>query len=238
MNTLEDLVKRYGANRAGLLLFDRDDSPSLLPYATLVGARRSGCPDLEALSAVYEWQDNPLVFLVDGDRLQDNAHLQRIRRRVALRGDTPYLGVVDTGQLTVHTVALDDAPVEHSKVPLDVAKPVTFAYLAAERPSTVIARGKWIADLILRLLQDALRALRDAGLSDADAISLAGRALFARFLADRDLIPNTLVTANEVHCLFDTPEHTARTSNWLDDTFNGDFLPLPPSTSFHFNLRV
>jgi hypothetical protein len=228
MSALPDLVERYGANPAGLLPFDGDDTPSLLPYATLVGARRSGSPDLAALSAVYEWQDSPLVFLVDGDRLQDEAHLLRIRRRVALRADAPYLGVVRSRRLTVHAVALDNTPAARSEVPLEVAEPVIFPYLAAQRPRAAIARDKWIADLILRLLQDALRALRGAGLGEEDAISLAGRALFSRFLADRDLVPSRLATPDEVQYLFDDADRTMQTSKWLDDTFNGDFLPLTP----------
>ena len=71
-----------------------------------------------------------------------------------------------------------------------------------------------------------LHSLRSVGVRETDAVSLAGRALFTRFLADRDLIPQSPVSRAEVHALFDDPERIARTCAWLDDTFNGDLLPL------------
>lgn len=225
MSALEDLVERYGANPASLLAFDQD-APELLPYATLVSARHAGCPDLGALHGVYEWQDSPLVFLIDGEQLQDDAHLRRIRRRVALSGDAPYLGVVEPGRLTIHSIGLDDASAGLSRVHLEVEAPITFAYLASQRPQARGVRRQWVADLILRLLQESLADLLRTGIAEADAISLAGRALFTRFLADRDLLPDTLAATEVVRTLFDDPEQTARTSRWLDETFNGDFLPL------------
>jgi len=225
MSVLENLVERYGANPAGLLAFDQDVA-ALLPYATLVSARQAGCPDLSALHAVYEWQDSPLVFLVDGNQLRDDNQLRRIRRRVALSGDAPYLGVVEPGRLIIHSVGLDDASPRLSRVPLAVEAPITFAYLASQRPQARGVRRQWIADLILRLLQDSLGDLRRAGIAETDAISLAGRALFTRFLADRNLLPETLAPIERVRVLFDNPEQASRTSRWLDDTFNGDFLPL------------
>jgi len=227
MSALDDLVERYGANPAGLLAFDQD-VPALLPYATLVATRRAGCPDLSALHAVYEWQDSPLVFLVDGDRLEDDNHLRRIRRRIALSGDAPYLGVVQPGRLTIHAIGLDSASAGLSRIPLAVEAPITFAYLASQRPQARGVRRQWITDLILRLLQGSLGDLRRAGIAEPDAISLAGRALFTRFLADRELLPQTLALTEVVRALFDDPDQTARTSRWLDKTFNGDFLPLSP----------
>ena len=37
------------------------DGPDLLPYATIVNARRCGDKDLSLVSAVYEWQGAPLI---------------------------------------------------------------------------------------------------------------------------------------------------------------------------------
>ncbi|AFL73521.1 HsdM family class I SAM-dependent methyltransferase [Thiocystis violascens] len=230
MIDLNLLIDRYGANPAGLIRFGADDSPDLLPYTTLVAPRNGdAAADLNALAGVYEWQDNPLMFLVDGDMIDgDGARLGRIRRRIALRGDTPYLGVIEAGRLTVYRVALDSKPIEHSAVDLRSAAPVLFPYLANERPRAAIARRQWISELILRLLKDALHELIAAGLSDTDAISLGGRALFARFLGDRGMIPESLAAPDAVHSLFDDPTKAATTSTWLDATFNGDFLPLSP----------
>src|SRR5262249_41930392 len=100
--------------------------------AVLVAARNTGDKDLLPLLGVYEWQSNPLVFLVNGDAIRNDDHFQRIRRCVALRGDAPYLGVLRPGQLVIHRVALDadgqDASRLHNMLPDE--KQATFAYLA------------------------------------------------------------------------------------------------------------
>ncbi len=67
----DDILQQYGGDPASLLRFDVD-GPELLPYATLTAARLSGDVDLAALGGVYEWQDRPLLFLVDGTLLDDN----------------------------------------------------------------------------------------------------------------------------------------------------------------------
>jgi hypothetical protein len=230
MNGLDILTDRYGADPAGLIAFDSDDNPALLPYATLTDARRrDSTADLSALVGVYEWQSNPLMFLVDGDMIDgDQPRLSRVRRRIALRGDTPYLGVIETGRLIVHQVALESGPIDGSRIDAPVAEGIVLPYLANERPRALAARKHWISEIILGLLNAALKDLIAAGINHGDAISLAGRALFARFLCDRDLMPPGVFEPGEQHRLFDDPHKAARTSAWLDTTFNGDFLPLTP----------
>jgi hypothetical protein len=90
------ILEQYGADLAAVRFFDAD-GPDLLPYATLVSARNASDPTLAALVGVYEWQNTPLVFLVDGNKLDDDQALNRVRRRVAMRGDAPYLGIVRPG---------------------------------------------------------------------------------------------------------------------------------------------
>ncbi|WP_323032429.1 hypothetical protein [Paracoccus sp. (in: a-proteobacteria)] len=63
------------------------------------------------------------------------------------------------------------------------------------------------------------------GVDDDDAISLVGRALFTRFLGDRHLLGSLGVDIRAVAGLFDDAASAAKTSDWLDTTFNGDFLP-------------
>lgn len=105
MIAFDDILQQYGGDPASLLKFDVD-GPELLPYATLIAARLSGDLDLAALGGVYEWQDRPLLFLVDGTLLDGNPQrLSRIRRLVAMRGDAPYLAVVTSGGMTIGVVA-------------------------------------------------------------------------------------------------------------------------------------
>lgn len=106
MADLAGNIADFGADRESLHLFD-DDGPDLLPYSTLLTARRGEDQDLESVGAVYEWQGAPLIFLIDADSLADDEQLHRIRRLLAMRGDAPYLGIVAPGQLDVYRIALD-----------------------------------------------------------------------------------------------------------------------------------
>ena len=237
MEDLSFTLESYGADRNGLRLLDAED-PGLLPYATLIAARNTGDESLMPLLGVYEWQSNPLVFLVSGDAMRDDDHFRRIRRCVALRGDAPYLGVFRPGQLTIHRVSLDSDGQNVSRLPNlpPKEKRATFAYLANTRPEAVSQR-RWISKVVLNLLQETINTLKKYKITDYDAISLAGRALFVRFLEDRNLLPPTQGPVSE---WFDDAARAERASRWLDDTFNGDFLPLSdglfgklPEGAFH-----
>jgi hypothetical protein len=229
-----ETLDRFGADRSSLRLFG-EDGPDLLPYATLTAARSTGDSDLDALIGVYEWQDAPLMFLVDADRLDsDGTRLAKIRRMVAMRGDAPYLGVVAPGSLHVYRIALDGDSIDRSRIDLGVPEEeaaATFARLSNGRPEGGIPKRAWIAQVVLDLLDDALDVLTlRCRLTIEDAISLVGRALFARFLGDRGLFPEPLLSRAEEGTLFDSAADARETSEWLDKTFNGDFLPLSNGT--------
>jgi N-6 DNA Methylase len=237
MENLSFTLESYGADLNSLRLFDAED-PGLLPYATLIAARNTGDKAPVSLLGVYEWQSNPLVFLVDGNAIQDDDHFRRIRRCVALRGDAPYLGVIRPGQLTVHRVALDSNGQSASRLrnlPPPKEKRATFPDLANARPEAA-SQHRWISQVVLKLLHETISTLTQY-VTHYDAISLAGRALFIRFLGDRELLPPAQESAAE---WFDDAAHAERASRWLDDTFNGDFLPLSdglfgklPEEAFH-----
>src|SRR5262245_11166684 len=106
MDTVIETIKQYGGDPLAVVRF-ADDGPDLLPYATLVSAREAGVPGFSALHGVYEWQDRPLMLLVDGEQLRhDGGNFSRLRRAAAMRGDAPYLGVLDPGRLVVHQIGL------------------------------------------------------------------------------------------------------------------------------------
>lgn len=231
MSTFDQILADYGAVPENLVRFD-SDCAELLPYATLAAARQIEGNELGALQAVYEWQGSPLVFLVDETSISSRIQLQLIRRRLALRGDAPYLGVVGTGQLTLYRLGLDaltpaGSRLAESDLPTSVA--LTFSCLANQRPGLgkhQTAKHRWVADVLLKLLGDAIDALIDrAEIEESNAISLVGRALFARFLADRKLLPTELLEKYRADSLFDTYESAEAASDWLDATFNGDLLP-------------
>lgn len=229
MADLASMLADFGGDPAGLRLLD-NDGPDLLPYATLLTARRNGSGLLDGVSAVYEWQGAPLIFLLDVDTLQSDEHLHKIRRLLAMRGDAPYLGVIGPGRLDVYRIALDSKSPKQALVDFeggDEARPATLARLGNIRPKAAINQRNWISNVVLNLLTGSIsKLIAIKGVTDEDAISLVGRALFTRFLADRELLPMGLADTDGGASLFDSPHIAERTSDWLDKTFNGDLLPL------------
>lgn len=109
----------------------------------------------------------------------------------------------------------------------DIADIDLLPRLGNARPKAARTRQNWISDVVLKLLTRAIDDLITiSGIGDEDAISLVGRALFARFLGDRDLLPDAIGSASASRSLFDDAAQAAATSTWLDLTFNGDLLPL------------
>lgn len=222
-------LERFGADQDALRLLDVD-GPDLLPYATLLAARDAGNADLGAIAAVYEWQGNPLIFVMSAEELgSDSGRLHRVRRLLAMRGDAPYLGVVSAGRLDVYMIGLDDSQASGARVDIGVGEGqeiATLAHLANARPGIPKGNGQWISQVVLKLLGTSIDTLRTVcGVEDDDAISLVGRALFTRFLGDRHLLGSLGVDADSAANLFDDALSAEATSNWLDQTFNGDFLP-------------
>ncbi|MFC6841876.1 hypothetical protein [Xanthomonas theicola] len=113
----------------------------MLPYATLLMARRPQGSVLGAVDAFYEWQGAPLLFLVAEDALQDAQHLHQIRRLLAMRGDAPYLGVVAPGRLDVYRIALDRHSPQQAMMDMGDHAPVTtLARLGNGRPEVASGR--------------------------------------------------------------------------------------------------
>ena len=221
-------LEPFGADRQSLHLLD-GESPELLPYATLSNARRDSSSILGVVGAVYEWQDAPLVFLADADQIGDTVQIHQLRRLLAMRGDAPYLGIVAPGRLDIYALSLDRKTAAQSRVAIDSAGDAAkdlFPHLANRRPHAARTKQGWISNVVLNLLTDAIDRLIALDIDHGDAISLVGRALFARFLGDRDLLPVSLAAPDVAAALFDSPDKARTACEWLDDTFNGDLLPL------------
>lgn len=232
----------FGADRQSLRSLEAD-GPELLPYATLTNARRDSDSILSVVGAVYEWQDAPLAFLVDADQIQREAQIHMLRRLLAMRGDAPYLGIVAHGRLDVYAIALDRKTPAQARINLDLStKSIKdlFPHLANHRPQALGTKQGWISHVLLNLLTDAIDRLIELELPHGDAISLVGRALFTRFLGDRDLLPAHLAPPDVAAALFDNAGNARAACLWLDETFNGDLLPLPgtifdrlPTDAYH-----
>ena len=107
--------------------------------------------------------------------------------------------------------------------------------------------AQWLEGHLFQLLKGAAREIRQAApeqaLSNGDVISLIGRALFTRFLADRNILKNSELGnvshgTTDAHHLFSTPQRASATFQWLDTTFNGDLLHLSDSNYDNFFARL
>ena len=237
MTDLRTSLVGFGADRAAVHLLN-EDRPELLRYATLTTGRRNGDTTLDGVEAVCEWQGEPLVFVVGANSRRSQDHLHRIRRVLAMRGDAPYLAVAGPGHLKVYSVALDRKSLTQAHVDwrngVD-SQPAVLPWLGNMRPKAAIANRHWISSVVLNLLSGTTSTLIELDVSDENAISLVGRALFTRFLADRNLLPPTRSEPGRAARLFDTREAARKTSKWLDATFNGDLLPLSDDTFDRLN---
>lgn len=235
-------LEAFGADRQALHSLEAN-GPEILPYATLTNARGDSGSILGVVGAVYEWQDAPLVFLVDADQIDGDTHIHKLRRLLAMRGDAPYLGIVAPGRIDVYAIALDRKTPAQARIAIDPSTQAAkdlFSGLANRRPQAARMKQDWISNVVLNLLTDAIDRLIELNLAHGDAISLVGRALFARFLGDRDLLPADLAAPEVSAALFDNADNAHTASTWLDTTFNGDLLPLPddifnrlPSEAYH-----
>lgn len=202
--------------------------------------------------AVVEVNGQPLLYLIRQDFLGSKANskfdLAETIRTLACRADARFLGVVTPGVISIYPIEITDAVPNPIKSFDDNAS--TFAIrdflTGAEWPS--LSRNRmtkadehWLDAFLLKLLNGAAETLRECftknELSDASVISLIGRALFSRFLTDREIVSLKdirLITPNakSLSDLYSTPDNAAGTFRWLDKTFNGHLLPLDPDECY------
>jgi len=223
-------------------LDEKLSAPEQLDYLDLLPKRSNEIP---ALTAVAEHQGTALLYLVDacGDARSDALSLSNLRRQLANRSDPAWLGVVRPGSLEIFPIGFhetaDSQPVTTieegtATAPLFFQNLVHGTFIENHR-----LRG---TDYVYRKIFELLTQTTDAfvpkegkGQLDAlEVLSMAGRALFFRFLIDRRIvldkelsgIDGICPTATDLKEAFSNAENAAATSAWLDATFNGDFLPL------------
>lgn len=176
------------------------------------------------------------------------AELQDLIRTLACRADARFLALISPGVVTVHKIGFFDGSEDNQS--LFKAKPGSFRLRnlisGLDFPSLTSAGNtdaQWLEGHLFQLLKGAAKEIRQAApeqvLANGDVISLIGRALFTRFLADRDILKNAELEnvsrgATDAHQLLDAPQAASATFRWLDTTFNGDLLHLSDSDYGNF----
>ncbi len=223
-------------------LDEKLSTPAQLDYLDLLPTRSN---QTSTLSAVAEHQGTALLYLVDacGDSKSDHASLADVRRKLANRSDPAWLGVVQSASLEIFPIgfheAADTQPVktieERSKTaPFFFQSLVhgTFEENSKLRGTDYVYRK--IFDLLTQTTNEFVPPDGKGRIDAIEVLSMAGRALFFRFLIDRRIVLENELSgpdgicpaATELKDAFSTAEKAAQTSAWLDATFNGDFLPL------------
>ncbi|HEX2225237.1 MAG TPA: N-6 DNA methylase, partial [Thermoanaerobaculia bacterium] len=214
-----------------MLDFRDELGPDQLAYLDLSTARnREAVPD-----GVVEIRGEPVAYVIDRASRPGGLSLSHIKKTATLRGDAPYLVVLEPGQLTIYDATWGNGP-EVTKLETVASAEgraaTTFQRLglAFSREAATGERG-YLRNLLVRLLREAIDTLVSEGLTPDDAVSLAGRVLFTRFLIDRNIISGEHLSeicpsADRAEHLFSGRDNTEATCRWLDMTFNGDLLPL------------
>ncbi len=234
-------VQNYGVPSLSFHDLGGTASSGLLDYLDLLQQDDASQPPTGRLlpDGVAESQGRPLLFIVNESRLaqgptEQQLQLKTLRRRLACRGDRAFMARVRPGELAVVPVSLEDKTPDWKLYQPGTPEALTFFSRLAHGQYDGEGEPKeadYVFSAMFKLVWSVADRLAALNLKRTDVLSLMGRALFFRFLRDRQVVresdrQNIAPKATSVLDCFANAENAARTSAWLDKTFNGDLLPL------------
>jgi len=243
------VIDALGVRREQVRLFDRSRqaSPAQLDYLDLVEPRAAKpvLPD-----GVVEVHGQPRLFFVNEcGAFQENANrggdLEGLRKVLGCRGERIYLARIKPGSVHVTPATLEKVGPGWKEYCAGTAAAETFVSRLAfglhdEKEAQHV---NYAFKEMFELLNQAADELVTHKIDPVDVLSLVGRALFFRFLADRQIV--TAADLPEIHAdlkdttnAFANAEFAWATSRWLDETFNGDLLPLTGRGSRNFFVEI
>ncbi|MBW1806927.1 MAG: N-6 DNA methylase [Deltaproteobacteria bacterium] len=201
------------------------------------------------VDAVAEFQSRPLLYIVDGTKKRnaDDKTVLKLQQLLANRGESAYLGFLSPGELNVYPVNLDRSVLkrgETRRIKKDAPEARQFFQSIVNGGFSLKGHPEasdYVFNTIRKLMtESSQRLIGKYGLNPLDVLSFLGRALFFRFLLDRKIIfqrelSSICPDANRSSDCFSNKKNCLATCRWLDDTFNGDLLPL--SGSYHKVLK-
>lgn len=232
MESLLNQLADFGARSADYVELKSQNDPRLLRYVDLV---RHG--DQPMVDAVIEAQTQPLLYVIDAANLA-NAPMQVIeiadlRRRLAMRGEPAWLGVLRPGRLDIYGTDLNpDLHIQAASFFSGQSESIGVLARLAQGEDLAKPSGLMLRSVLLGLMTDAGQELKALGFTTSESIALTGRALFFRYLMGRKIIDDTHLAqisprATSLGTCFGDEVSLAATNAWLDRTFNGDLLVLP-----------
>ena len=241
---LEKEARKFGC--PPLVTLDGSVGPEQLSYLDVVRARKTAKAKRKVKflpDAVAEFQGRPLLYMVDGTTATiQGQSIVDLQQLLANRGEHACVAVVKPGQMEVYPVHLDRAHLGKIEPEIilvgDSCAPLFFQSLATgtHRVPGMPEEADYVFESIHTLLEGAsseLTSPQNKPLKPLEVLSITGRALFFRFLMDRlivraedleEICPQ--VVNADLGDVFSNAAKAAATSAWLDETFNGDLLPL------------
>lgn len=240
VTNLKSELLNYGVNSRSrsVHLFGDTATAEHLDYLDLAERHEANGGEPVRPDGVAENQGRPLLFFVNESRLsqspdEQTAQLTQLRRNLACRGDRAYLARVRPGELLVTPVSLGDRQPDWKIYRAGTPEALTFfSRLALGRIDELTPPDD--ADFVFNEMFNLLNCGIDRitkRIGWTDVLSLVGRALFFRFLRDRHIVNENdakaiAPNAGELLACFDNAQNAYDTCQWLDRTFNGEFLPL------------
>ncbi len=241
-----------GVTPESVKTFSEKPAPELLNYLDLCPGHHGGGKEVLP-DGVAESRERPLLYFVRNDRLSADRKCRRVelssmRRVLGSRGERAYFAVVEPGLVRVVPVSLDSRAENWEEFrPGTPDARCMFARMAlGEYEAAGTPRD---ADYVFTAMFGLLTAVANnivaasPEMERPDVLSLVGRALFLRFLGDRGVVTAEHLAeiapgVKKLEDCFADGTKAARTCNWLDATFNGDFLPLSERGSVDWFRRV
>lgn len=256
---LAERVRAYGCSH--LIPLDAAPGPDQLQYLDLLPRRGPSPPAMpiggvaehQGVALLYLVEAEPLVPAAAAA-----SKLHALQNQLANRSDPAWIGVVRPGSLEIHPIGFHAGGEQPSKVIQegDPDAPLFFQSLVhgTFRQKHKTAGVDDVYNRIFELLTQTINTFvppppkidgkkqrsadrpnplprAEPRLDPLVVLSLAGRALFFRFLIDRAIVlpeecDDICPMASELKDAFSNATKAAHTSAWLDETFNGDFLRL------------
>jgi N-6 DNA Methylase len=232
MESLISQLADFGVRSSDFVELSSQDDPRLLRYVDLV--RRGAVPMVDA---VIEAQTQPLLYVIDAARLaiapQQNTEIADLRRRLAMRGEPAWLGVLRPGKLDIYgTDLVPDTHIQPASFASNQSESIGVLARLAQGENLTEPSSLMLREVLLDLMTHAGQELKTLGFTTSESIALTGRALFFRYLMGRKIIDDTHLAqissrAKSLETCFGDEISLADTNGWLDRTFNGDLLELP-----------
>ena len=228
-------VKAFGCH--DVVQLDDEPTPRHLDYLDLLKVPGRGSLNVDA---VAEFQSRPLLYIVSDNQIRNlgNNKILDLQCLLANRGERAYLGVLSPGALNVYPINLNRSVLADSRkttierkssaAPLFFQSVVNGVFTMEGQPDASDYVFKTIHDL---MTSSSKSLIGTYGLNPLDVLSFLGRALFFRFLWDRKIVrpselPSVCPKAESPGDCFRNINNSVATCRWLDETFNGDLLPL------------